>query len=218
MSAARGGGVTKSKASTSSTPSALSHSVTLARFARRISAGDEFSSSCEKVCSVYSRKHLPALSRPARPARWRAAAFETGTTCSESTPLSAWNCRLLVSPQSMTYRTPGTVSDVSAMVVQRIALRTPNGAGSSARNCAAGESAAYIGTASSLGQCAGSSFARSCSSRAHASISSAPVRKTRMSPSAPSPPAPACVSLGASSAKPASSQCTCSVAVTAAST
>ena len=57
---------------------------------------------------------------PALPLRCRACALETGTTCRESPPLRALYERAFTNPGSTTYRTPGTVIEVSAMFVARI--------------------------------------------------------------------------------------------------
>mmetsp|Transcript_35449 Transcript_35449/g.89727 ORF Transcript_35449/g.89727 Transcript_35449/m.89727 type:complete len:343 (+) Transcript_35449:349-1377(+) len=204
MMAARGGGSKKSKPSTSLTPSALSCSTTDARLVRRISGGVAGGSS-PKDASVYRRYALPGASRPARPLRCRACACDTGTTCSESAPSRAEYARALTKPVSTTNLTPGMVMDVSAMLVASTALRTPGGAGSNTRICCSGGMAAKMGsTSSSVGAPGGreaaggsaSAAARSASRRSSDSISSWPVRNTRMSPGP-------------------SSTCTCSAALSA---
>mmetsp|Transcript_7197 Transcript_7197/g.29358 ORF Transcript_7197/g.29358 Transcript_7197/m.29358 type:complete len:270 (-) Transcript_7197:961-1770(-) len=100
-SALRGGAAMNSKPATSLMPIALSCSTIDARWQRRISGG-AVAFSWSKARSVYRRKHLPGASRPARPARCRAAAFETGVTTSASTPVRALKARALQSPVSTT--------------------------------------------------------------------------------------------------------------------
>ena len=51
---------------------------------------------------VYSRKHLPGATRPARPARWLADAFATGVTMSDSMPVRGLYEFCLEKPGSMT--------------------------------------------------------------------------------------------------------------------
>ncbi|PHH86602.1 hypothetical protein CDD83_10003 [Cordyceps sp. RAO-2017] len=82
-------------------PSALSCSTADARFDRR-SSGTLAAASASCAASVYSRKHLPALVRPARPARCDAAALDTGAAVSDSIPVSASYARSLTKPQSTT--------------------------------------------------------------------------------------------------------------------
>ena len=57
---------------------------------------------------------------PALPLRCRACALEMGTTCKESAPVRALYERAFTKPGSTTYRTPGTVIEVSAMLVASI--------------------------------------------------------------------------------------------------
>ncbi len=60
---------------------------------------------------------MPSATRPHRPARWLALAWETGSMGSRCT-LVRWLYReMRAVPASTTYRMPGTVSDVSATLV-----------------------------------------------------------------------------------------------------
>lgn len=74
------GGSKKSKCRRSLMPRDLSMSTTLPRFTRWISGMLLSSSSCSYAQAVYSRKHLPAATRPARPDRCLADAWTGGTT------------------------------------------------------------------------------------------------------------------------------------------
>ncbi len=63
---------------------------------------------------------MPSLVRPARPERWEAEARETGSIGSRCTFVLLENRLMRARPASITYRIPGTVSDVSAMFVDRM--------------------------------------------------------------------------------------------------
>ncbi|KZL69525.1 hypothetical protein CI238_00666, partial [Colletotrichum incanum] len=80
-------------------------------------SGRSVSSKEPNVPSVYNLKHLPGPSRPARPVLWIADDLEIGLARSDSMPRRARNCLTLALPPSTTYRTPGTVTDVSAILV-----------------------------------------------------------------------------------------------------
>lgn len=71
--------------------------------------------------------------------------FEMGFTSSESNPSLFLNCLILCFPLSMTNRTPGTVTDVSAMLVEITILRVLGGAGRKTCCCADCGSAAKRG-------------------------------------------------------------------------
>ena len=60
------------------------------------------------------------MAKPALPALWRAWAWERGTTCRHSAPAAPLYNRAFTNPESTTYRTPGTVTDVSEMLVVQI--------------------------------------------------------------------------------------------------
>ena len=77
---------------------------------------------------------------------------------------------------------PSIVRDASAMLVATITLRAPGGAGSKMRVCISEGSAAYTGRMMSSGRLEPSDFIRSYRIWHAVSISSEPVRKSRMSP------------------------------------
>jgi len=79
------GGSIKSKWTKSSIPSFLSCKTTEPRFERRISGYVLSCISCLNAFSVYSRKHLPGLVRPALPALCWAEALLMGETRRDST-------------------------------------------------------------------------------------------------------------------------------------
>ena len=119
----------KSNENTSRTPSAYSSS-TDAASEDLATSGTAVGARPANVASLYSRKHLPGRSRPARPARCRADAREMGCAsrlASSCPPSDACVPRCLASPASTTKTMPPIVSDVSAMFVARIALRAPPG-------------------------------------------------------------------------------------------
>ncbi|RCI16121.1 hypothetical protein L249_3264 [Ophiocordyceps polyrhachis-furcata BCC 54312] len=79
------------------------------------------------VAQRLSRKHLPGLVRPARPARCDAEALDTGVVVSDSMPVSASYVRIFTKPQSTTKAIPSMVTDASAMFVEKMTLRVPSG-------------------------------------------------------------------------------------------
>tara|TARA_B110001452_G_scaffold210779_1_gene181207 strand:+ start:1163 stop:1555 length:393 start_codon:yes stop_codon:yes gene_type:complete len=87
MSVSAGGGSMKSKWIRSLMPRLFSISTTEPRLVRWISGIVLSSSSFRYAHLVYSRKHLPGATRPARPARWLADALATGVTISDSMPV-----------------------------------------------------------------------------------------------------------------------------------
>ena len=90
--------------------------MTDARLVRWIS-GSVNSGRLSKSSSSYSRMATPGPRRPQRPLRWFADACDTGSMGSRWTLVRWLNRDMRASPTSMTYRTPGTVSDVSATLV-----------------------------------------------------------------------------------------------------
>ena len=87
-----------------------------------------------------------------------------------------------MSPESMTTEMPGSVTDVSAMLVARITFRRPPVA--KTRSCASFGSDPYRGRMSHRGTSAAPRAASSSASAAFARrISPSPGRKQRMSPS-----------------------------------
>ena len=112
-----------------------------------------------------------------------------GLTSSDSTRMRGLYTFCLAKPGSMTYTMPSMVSDVSAMLVLITILRPggcpglrDGGAGSKIFCCIAGGSVEYSGNTST----APAASPRLLTSRrillAASSISSSPVRKSRMSP------------------------------------
>ena len=89
-------------------------------------------------CSAvdHSRIATPGASRPARPARCSAAAREMRSVASRVRPVAGSSRGARRQPPSTTIRTPGTVSEVSAIEVAST-TRRPS-AGRSARSCSAG--------------------------------------------------------------------------------
>mmetsp|Transcript_9799 Transcript_9799/g.22942 ORF Transcript_9799/g.22942 Transcript_9799/m.22942 type:complete len:253 (-) Transcript_9799:745-1503(-) len=137
------GGVRNPKLRGSCTPIPLSWRTTWARFTLSIS-GVAFSASPSKWSSVYSRRHRPGPTRPARPVRWAACALLTSATDRLSIPVEERYSLDLCRPQSTTNLTPSSVTDVSAMFVARMTFRcTPSGLGRKARSCCSGGSDAY---------------------------------------------------------------------------
>ena len=125
-------------------------------------------------CSAvdHSRTATPGASRPARPARCSAAAREIRSVVSRVRPVDGSSRGARRQPPSTTMRTPGTVSEVSAIDVAST-TRRPS-AGRSARSCTAG----------GRSPCNGSTSAPQPSSAAWVRrISAMPGRKARMSPS-----------------------------------
>lgn len=78
--------------------------------------------------SVQQRYTTPGASRPARPARCRAAAREARTVVSALSPRAWSTLGSRARPASTTTRTPGTVSDDSATEVASTTLRRAPGA------------------------------------------------------------------------------------------
>jgi len=65
----------------------------------------------------------PGATRPARPLRWSADAFETGPSSSRSRPLAGSKRSRRMRPLSTTAVTPGSVTEVSATLVARMTRR-----------------------------------------------------------------------------------------------
>ena len=125
-------------------------------------------------CSAvdHSRIATPGASRPARPARCSAAAREIRSVVSRVSPVDGSSRGARRQPPSTTIRTPGTVSEVSAIEVAST-TRRPS-AGRNARSCSAG----------GRSPCSGSTSAPQPASAACVRrISAMPGRKVRMSPS-----------------------------------
>ena len=89
-----------------------------------------------------------ALSRESIPqvAQWH----QEICTCNDSMHRVALYALALTIPLSMTYRTPGMVTDVSAMLVAKITFRVSLGTSLNACTCSSGDNEAYIGTGSSI--------------------------------------------------------------------
>src|SRR5665648_1251181 len=66
---------------------------------------------------------MPSATRPHRPARWFADAWLTGSIGSRCTLVALDQREIRAVPGSTTYRTPGTVSEVSATLVARMTRR-----------------------------------------------------------------------------------------------
>ncbi|CAB4695128.1 unannotated protein [freshwater metagenome] len=66
---------------------------------------------------------MPGATRPQRPARWFADACDTGSMGRRCTLRRLLYREMRAVPASMTYRTPGTVMEVSATFVDRITRR-----------------------------------------------------------------------------------------------
>ncbi len=81
---------------------------------------------------------MPGPSRPQRPERWRAEAWLTGSIGSRWTFVRRLYREIRAVPGSITYRMPGTVSDVSATLVASTIRRPVCGANT--RCCSAAES------------------------------------------------------------------------------
>mmetsp|Transcript_15676 Transcript_15676/g.59484 ORF Transcript_15676/g.59484 Transcript_15676/m.59484 type:complete len:308 (-) Transcript_15676:713-1636(-) len=182
LSACVGGGSMKSNSIRLWIPRLLSISTTLARLVRWISGTLSSGSSFSKLHGVKSRKHVPGPVRPALPDRCCAAALDTGTTCSDSTPVRGLKEFCFTNPASITYLIPSMVSDVSAMLVEKMTLRAPSGVGSKIRACWSAGRAEYSGRAMSSLMRPPSARVRSVMLSMADSISSWPVQKTRMSP------------------------------------
>ncbi len=83
----------------------------------RRTSGTSKAASVLCVIADQSRTHLPAATRPARPARCSAEARLMRSVVNVSTPRVASNPARRTRPLSSTTRTRGNVSDVSAMLV-----------------------------------------------------------------------------------------------------
>ena len=77
-------------------------STTEPRLVRWISGMMLSSSSLRYAHFVYSRKHMPGATRPARPARWLADDLATGVTMSDSIPVRGLYEFCLLKPGSIT--------------------------------------------------------------------------------------------------------------------
>ncbi|KAA6428579.1 MAG: hypothetical protein FRX49_01454 [Trebouxia sp. A1-2] len=105
-----GGLSMKSKPTRSSKPRALSCRATVAKLTRWIS-GQVVGASWLKLASVKSLKALPAASRPAH----QPHLCMPGMLHNAAAVLA----RAFTKPVSTTYRTPGTVTEVSAILVEQ---------------------------------------------------------------------------------------------------
>ena len=83
----------------------------------RAISGSVNSGRAAKSASEYSRMQIPSASRPQRPARWPAEAWEIRSIGSRCTLVLGEYREIRAVPGSMTYRIPGTVSEVSATLV-----------------------------------------------------------------------------------------------------
>ena len=124
--------------------------------------------------SVQSRIATPGASRPARPARCSAAARLMRSVSSRVRPVPASRRGARRNPPSTTTRTPGTVSEVSAIDVASTTRLVS--AGRSARSCSAWGSSPCSGNTSAPHPASAASVRR---------ISPMPGRKARMSPASP---------------------------------
>src|SRR5665648_643193 len=118
-----------------------------------------------------------------RPARWLAEAWLTGSIGSRCTLVALDQREIRAVPGSTTYRTPGTVSEVSATLVARMTRRVVCRANT--RCCSADDSRAYSGSSSTArgwwaSVTRGPRWLRRASSASR--ISRSPERNTRMSP------------------------------------
>mmetsp|Transcript_28819 Transcript_28819/g.94163 ORF Transcript_28819/g.94163 Transcript_28819/m.94163 type:complete len:248 (+) Transcript_28819:916-1659(+) len=177
----------KSKLSTSSASPRLRLlrcSTTERSDARCTSGGVTFANSSSYTIRGYRRKHFPGAVRPARPARCVACTLLMGSTASVSMPVCASNRRCFTIPGSITKRIPGTVSEVSAMLVATTTRRHPSGFEPKTATCISGGREPYNGsTCMSPHSSSGNAHTRSFNARTARSISSCPVRKTSTSPS-----------------------------------
>lgn len=94
--------------------------------------------SAAKSLRVTMRKHTPACTRPARPRRCCAAAWETIVVRRRVMPRVESNASSLTRHQSMTTVQSSMVIEVSATLVATTTLRRPFGGGSNTRACCAG--------------------------------------------------------------------------------
>src|SRR5665647_1769424 len=126
---------------------------------------------------------MPSATRPQRPARWLAEAWLTGSIGSRCTLVALDQREIRAVPGSTTYRTPGTVSEVSATLVARMTRRVVCRANTWC--CSADDSRAYSGSSSTArgwwaSVTRGPRWLRRASSASR--ISRSPERNTRMSP------------------------------------
>mmetsp|Transcript_14056 Transcript_14056/g.42431 ORF Transcript_14056/g.42431 Transcript_14056/m.42431 type:complete len:238 (-) Transcript_14056:158-871(-) len=135
-----------------------------------------------KRSRVYSAKHIPGRTRPARPARCLAAAWDTKSSTRALMPRAALWRRSFSLPASTTYTTSAIVRLVSAMLVAKTTLRTPGGGVAKTRRCWSPATLLCSGSshAASPGvRKRGVAASASCALR----ISAMPGRNTRMAPS-----------------------------------
>ena len=121
------GGSRNGKFCTSPRPSAAIRRITDASDVRAIS-GSVNSGRASKSLSEYSRMQMPSATRPQRPARWPADAREIFSMGNRCTLVRDEYREIRAVPGSMTYRIPGTVSEVSATFVASTMRRRPLGA------------------------------------------------------------------------------------------
>ncbi|BDH57064.1 hypothetical protein MTP03_20030 [Tsukamurella sp. PLM1] len=93
-----------------------------------------------KSSSEYSRIAMPSEVRPQRPDRCCAEAWETGSIGSRCTLVRSEYREMRAVPVSTTYLMPGTVSEVSATLVDNTIRRPAWGANT--RCCSAADSRA----------------------------------------------------------------------------
>ncbi len=110
------GGSRNGKSAISPSPAAAIARITEARLVRRIS-GSVNSGRDSKSDSAYSRMQMPSEVRPHRPLRWFADACEMSSIGSRCTLSRLLYREIRAVPGSITYRMPGTVSEVSATLV-----------------------------------------------------------------------------------------------------
>ena len=177
-----GGGSRKSKFTKLFMPMDFSSSTTDPRFVRYISGIVLSSSSCWKDHAVYSLKHLPGATRPALPARWFADAFEIGVTIRLSIPVRGLKVVYLPNPVSITNTILSIVIDVSAMLVASTTFREPGGVGSKILAYRSEGNEEYIGQIINSATLDPKPLMRAVIISSAYSISSCPVRKTRISP------------------------------------
>ena len=151
-------------------PHAAQSSSRLDSSASRI-AGRSNGTSPRCCATLHSRIATPGPSRPARPARWSAAARLMRSVVRRVRPVARSSRGERRKPPSITMRTPGTVSDVSAMLVASTTRRP--GCCVRARSC----------SASGRSPCSGSTVAATpANARSVRRISPMPGRNAKMSP------------------------------------
>ena len=176
FSNAAAGGVSRKARSRTSTPHAASSRATWARSTCKISG-----STCERrePCSACGQSlyAVPLPSRPERPARWWALAWLILTVVRRVMPVRGSNRGARAIPESITTRTPSTVSELSAISVENTMRRRPGRLGASAASCSSKERAPASGKRSTA-----PSVTLSVAAIARR-ISPMPGKKTKMSPS-----------------------------------